>query len=87
MFKNDITSNLNLENFNMNDTHALTFFNNLKWLNSKQASIYVNTSVGSIRNFVYRGQLSAMKLGNRLRIKKTDLDFLLVDSKLQRRSK
>lgn len=67
-----------LEIFNMNDTTQQTMiFNNLKWMNSEEASAYLSTSVGSIRNMVYRGQLPAKKLGNRLRFKKIDLDRLL----------
>lgn len=56
------------------------FFKNLYWMNSDEASAYLNTSVGSIRNMVYRGQLSAKKLGNRLKFKKSDLDSLLTNS-------
>ena len=69
----------------MNDkTQQTTLFNNLKWMNSEEASTYLRTSIGSIRNMVYRGQLPAKKLGNRLRFKKTDLDSLLVSSEPQR---
>ena len=62
-------------------------FNNLKWMNSEEASTYLSTSVGSIRNMVYRGQLPAKKLGNRLRFKKDDLDSLLINSQNQRKLK
>ena len=69
----------------MNDkTQPTTLFNNLKWMNSEEASAYLSTSLGSIRNMVYRGQLPAKKLGNRLRFKKTDLDSLLINSETQR---
>jgi excisionase family DNA binding protein len=62
-------------------------FNKLKWMNSQEASAYLNTSVGSIRNMVYRGQLPAKKLGNRLRFKMNDLDFILNNSYSKRNSK
>lgn len=69
----------------MNDkTQQTMIFNNLKWMNSEEASAYLNTSVGSIRNMVYRGQLPAKKLGNRLRFKKIDLDRLLDNSPTNR---
>ena len=54
-------------------------FNNL-WMNSKEASAYLSTSVGSIRNMVYRGQLPAKKLGNRLKFRRADLDRILANS-------
>lgn len=69
---------LTLEKFNMSDkTQQTMIFNNIKWMNSEEASAYLSTSLGSIRNMVYRGQLPAKKLGNRLRFKKIDLDRLL----------
>jgi len=56
------------------------FFKNLIWMNSEEASAYLSTSVGSIRNMVYRGQLPAKKLGNRLKFRRADLDRLLSNS-------
>ena len=58
----------------------LLFKNQIKWMNSEEASAYLSTSVGSIRNMVYRGQLPAKKLGNRLKFRRTDLDRLLENS-------
>lgn len=55
-------------------------FNNQIWMNSKEAALYLRTSIGSLRNMVYRKQLSAKKLGNRLRFKKSELDFMLENS-------
>lgn len=55
-------------------------FNNLEWMDSKEASEYLRTTIGSLRNMVYRGQLPAKKLGNRLRFKKSDLENLLDNS-------
>lgn len=57
-----------------------TLFNNLEWMDSKEASEYLRTTIGSLRNMVYRGQLPAKKLGNRLRFKKSDLEHLLDNS-------
>jgi excisionase family DNA binding protein len=61
-------------------------FNNLEWMDSREASEYLRTTIGSLRNMVYKGQLPAKKLGSRLRFKKSDLDFLLNSSDSIRRS-
>lgn len=58
------------------------FFHNLKWLKSEDAAKYLRTSVGQIRNMVYRGQLKARKFQNRLYFKRRELDFLLETSKI-----
>ena len=58
------------------------FFGNLKWLKSEDAAKYLRTSVGQIRNMVYRGQLKARKFQNRLYFKRRELDYLLETSKL-----
>lgn len=58
------------------------FFHNLKWLKSEDAAKYLRTSVGQIRNMVYRGQLKARKFQNRLYFKRRELDFLIESSKL-----
>lgn len=58
------------------------FFHNLKWLKSEDAAKYLRTSVGQIRNMVYRGQLKARKFQNRLYFKRRELDFLLEASKI-----
>lgn len=58
------------------------FFHKLKWLKSEDAAKYLRTSVGQIRNMVYRGQLKARKFQNRLYFKRRELDFLLEASKI-----
>lgn len=58
------------------------FFHNLKWLKSEDAAKYLRTSVGQIRNMVYRGQLKARKFQNRLYFKRRELDFLLEASRI-----
>lgn len=58
------------------------FFENLKWLKSEDAAKYLRTSVGQIRNMVYRGQLKARKFQNRLYCKRRELDHLLEISKI-----
>lgn len=58
------------------------FFNNLIWLRSEDAAEYLRTSVGQIRNMVYRGQLKARKFRNRLYFKRRELDNLIETSRL-----
>jgi len=51
------------------------FFDNLIWLNSKEAAQYLRTSVQQIRNWVYQGKLRAYRLfGKKLLFKRVDLD-------------
>lgn len=59
-------------------------FDNLLWLSTKDAAIYLRKfrvdgkpSEGAIRNLVWRGVLKARKWRRRLFFKKTDLDRLL----------
>jgi len=46
-------------------------------LTVKEASEYLRTTPGAIRNLVWRGKLRAYKPGKKLLIKKTDLDIFL----------
>lgn len=58
------------------------FFDNfLIWLRSEDAAKYLRTSVGQIRNMVYRGQLKARKFRNRLYFKRRELDMVIETSK------
>jgi len=47
---------------------------NKPWLTTKEASLYLGTSVGAIRNQVWRSQLAAYKRLGRLYIKREELD-------------
>lgn len=58
------------------------FFDNLEWLNSKEAAFYLRKSYGALKVMVHRGQLKARKHRNRLYFKKTELDELLETSQL-----
>lgn len=60
----------------LKDTSA-QFFDNLKWLTTKEAAFYLRVSVGQLRNMVYRRQLKAYHLKNRLRFLRSDLDRLI----------
>ena len=59
------------------ETSDATFFDKLKWLTSKEAAFLLRTSVGQIRNLVWRGRLRAYHLGTRLRFLRSDVENLL----------
>lgn len=63
------------------EINSSMFFENLRWVNTKEAALYLRVSVGQIRNMVWRGQLTSYKLNNRLRFIKSDLDKLMKSSK------
>lgn len=54
-----------------------TLFDKLKWLTSKEAAFLLRTSVGQVRNLVWRGRLKAYHLGSRLRFLRSDVENLL----------
>jgi len=56
------------------------FFENLVWMNSKEAAQYLRMTAGALRTAVCRGQLRARKWRRRLFFKKVDLDLLLEGS-------
>ncbi len=64
------------------------FFDNLMWLSTKDAAIYLRKfrkddgkpSEGAIRTAIWRGAIKARKWRRRLFIKKSDLDRLLQNS-------
>lgn len=66
---------------------AQTFFDNSKWLSTKDAAIYLRKfrrdgtpSVGAIRNLIWRGFLKAHKWHRRVYILRKDLDRLILNS-------
>ena len=60
------------------NTSDATLFDKLKWLTSKEAAFLLRTSVGQIRNLVWRGRLNAYHLGTRLRFLRSDVENLLM---------
>jgi excisionase family DNA binding protein len=55
-------------------------FNNLIWLTTKEAAVYLRRSVNSIHTLVSRRKLRARKFSNRLYFKKKELDYLIETS-------
>ncbi|MEN9722594.1 MAG: Helix-turn-helix domain [Pseudomonadota bacterium] len=56
-----------------NPVSASTTFDGSQWMTTKEAAEYLRTTVGGIRNMVYRGQLIPHKPFGRLLFKRTDL--------------
>ena len=62
------------------ETPENVIFDNLVWLNSAEAALYLRRSVDAIRIAVGRGQLKAHKWRRRLMFKKSDLERLMETS-------
>lgn len=65
-----------------NSSHHL-FFENLIWLTTKEASVYLRRSVNAIHTLVSRRKIRARKFSNRLYFKKDELDYLIETSQLK----
>jgi len=63
-----------------------SLFDNLIWLSAKEAAAYLRTSVGQIRNMVYRGQLKAYKPYGRLLFSRRELDSFIENSFIEQGS-
>lgn len=71
-------SDMNKSNMRTEEnTSDATLFEKLKWLTSKEAAFLLRTSVGQIRNLVWRGRLKAYHFGTRLRFLRSDVENLL----------
>jgi excisionase family DNA binding protein len=64
----------------VDETSSAQLFDKLKWLTSKEAAFLLRTSVGQIRNLVWRGKLKSFHYGNRLRFLRSDIESLLKPS-------
>ena len=54
-----------------------SLFDKLKWLNTKEAALYLRTTAGALRTRVCRGTLKAYHYGTALRFLRSDLDRCL----------
>ena len=71
-----LNNNLNTQTDKSYASQSL-IFDRLKWLNTKEAAMYLRVSVGQMRNMVWRQQVKAYRLHNRLRFLRSDLDKLV----------
>jgi excisionase family DNA binding protein len=62
------------------DSQRYLLFDNLIWLNSREAAEYLRITVDNLRLKVHRGQLKPRYLNGRLRFKRSELDDLLESS-------
>jgi hypothetical protein len=62
------------------DSQDELIFDNLVWLSSAEAAMYLRKSVGALRTAVSRNQILARKWRRRLYFKKSDLEKLLEGS-------
>ena len=58
-------------------------FVNLIWLTTKEAALFLRTSVGALHNAVYSGQIRARKFRRRLYFNKNELIRLIETSDLK----
>lgn len=52
-----------------------------RWLRTKEVALYLGTSVGSVKNMVYRGQLKPRKYCGRNYYCRNEIDGLIGSSK------
>lgn len=58
-------------------------FNNLIWLTTKEAALFLRMSIGALHTAVSRGQIRARKFRRRLYFNKDELNRLLETSQLR----
>jgi len=69
-----------------NAVNCKQFFENLKWLTSREAVVYLRLpSCGALRNLVYRRKIPFTKLGRSLRFDRESLDRFLESSATKQR--
>lgn len=56
---------------------AHLLFDNLKWLTTDEAAIFLRKSSHALRQMTYKGKLRPRKFAGRLYFKKTELDQLI----------
>jgi hypothetical protein len=85
--QNSISLNINYKRYIMNQLKDSAgkacesqIFDNLIWLNSKEAALYLRKSYGALKVMVHRGQVRARKFQNRLYFKRSELDELIETS-------
>lgn len=66
----------NLEYNSVGATPQL-IFENLIWLTTEEAAVYLRKSADAVRHLVYRGDLKARKFKRRLYFRRDELDELL----------
>ena len=58
-------------------TTNLLLFKNTEWMNKEEAASYLRLTPTALQMRITRGQIEAYKLGNSIRLKRSELDKLL----------
>ena len=62
-----------------------TFFENLKWLTSSEATVYLRIpSLNALRQLVYRRKIPFYKIGRKLLFNKAELDLFIRSQSVKR---
>jgi excisionase family DNA binding protein len=64
----------------VDSSESATLFENLKWMTTSEAAIYLRKSANALRTAVCRGQITARKFRRRLYFKRSELDRLIETS-------
>lgn len=72
-----MVTNVTTEENTLSDTSSVLVFDKIKWMTSSEAAFYLRVSVGQIRNMVWRGQVKAYRMNNRLRFLRSDIEKCL----------
>lgn len=72
-----------LYNGNSEKEKSELLFNNLIWLTTKEASVYLRKSVNALHTLVSRGHIKARKFRNRLYFNKKELAYLIETSQFR----
>ena len=75
--KIDYNSATHLYNKSSDSNESDLLFNNLIWLTTKEASVYLRKSVNALHTLVSRGHVRARKFRNRLYFNKKELSYLI----------
>ncbi|WP_410198835.1 helix-turn-helix domain-containing protein [Bacteriovorax antarcticus] len=83
--KNEKTYNstTHLYNKDSGEESSDLLFNNLIWLTTKEASVYLRKSVNALHTLVSRGHIKARKFRNRLYFNKKELAYLIETSQFR----
>ena len=81
--KKDYNSTTHLYSKDSEVNSSETLFNNLIWLTTKEASVYLRKSVNALHTLVSRGHIKARKFRNRLYFNKNELAYLIETSQFR----
>ena len=62
---------------NRRKSEQQTSLEEIRWLTSSEAALYLRVSLSSIKSMIYRGLIRPYKLGRRNRFRRDELDLLI----------